>query len=76
MTSEKTTTRFGERGQEPFGDIPTEQADSFWPLDAEMIEGREGTIPLAGLGIGLSMAAVFRGIPDAPTADKSGLSST
>ncbi len=33
-----------------------------------MIEGREGTIPLGGLGIDLAMAAIFRGIPDPPTA--------
>jgi hypothetical protein len=29
--------------------------------------GREDTIALGGLGAELSMAAVFRGIPDAPT---------
>jgi hypothetical protein len=32
-----------------------------------MIESREASIPLGGLGIELSMAAIFRGIPDAPT---------
>lgn len=42
-------------------------ADGSWPLDAEMLEGRDAEIPLGGLGIALSMAAVFRGIPDAPT---------
>ena len=41
--------------------------DGSWPIDAEMIEGREASIPLGGLGIALSMAAIFRGIPDAPT---------
>ncbi len=38
-----------------------------WPIDAEMLEGREASIPLGGLGIELSMSAIFRGIPDAPT---------
>jgi len=33
-----------------------------------MIEGREVSIDLGGLDISLSMAAIFRGIPDLPTA--------
>jgi Uma2 family endonuclease len=40
--------------------------DGSWPIDAEMFGGREASIPLGGLGIALSMAAIFRGIPDAP----------
>jgi Uma2 family endonuclease len=43
------------------------KSDGSWPIDAEMIESREASIPLGGLGIELSMAAIFRGIPDAPT---------
>jgi hypothetical protein len=31
------------------------------------IAGREGAIALAGLRVELSMAAIFRGIPDPPT---------
>ena len=46
---------FSDRAQEPFGDIPTERA------------GREGEISLRGLDVELSMAAIFRGIPDAQT---------
>jgi Uma2 family endonuclease len=43
------------------------QADGSWSVEAEMIEGREIAIPLGGLAIELSMAAIFRGIPDPPT---------
>ena len=46
---------FSDRAQEPFGDVPTELA------------GREGAISLLGLDAELSMAAIFRGISDAPT---------
>jgi Uma2 family endonuclease len=42
--------------------------DGSWPVDAEPVEGREASIPLGRLDIKLSMAAIFRGIPDAPTA--------
>ena len=37
-----------------------------WPKLPTELVGREGAIRLAGLGIELSMAAIFRGIPDAP----------
>ena len=30
------------------------------------LAGREGAMPCAGVGIELSIAAIFRGIPDAP----------
>jgi Uma2 family endonuclease len=43
------------------------QGDGAWPSLPKELVGREGSIPLGGLGIELSMAAVFRGIPDAPT---------
>jgi Uma2 family endonuclease len=35
-----------------------------WPDKPQPIEGRDGTVPLPGLGIQLSMAALYRGIPD------------
>jgi hypothetical protein len=35
-------------------------------LPAELV-GRDGAIPLGGLDTELALAAVFRGIPDAPT---------
>jgi Uma2 family endonuclease len=43
------------------------EADGSFPIDADEFVGRDGTIPLGGLDIELSMAAIFRGIPDAPT---------
>jgi Uma2 family endonuclease len=43
------------------------RSDGSWPKKPVEVAGRDGTIPLAGLGIELSMAAIFRGIPDAPT---------
>lgn len=43
------------------------QADGIWPKLPTEVAGREGTIPLGGLGIELAMAAIFRGIPDPPT---------
>jgi len=43
------------------------QADGAWPGKPTEIAGREGVVPLGGLAIELSMAAIFRGIPDAPT---------
>jgi len=53
---------------EPRAWVWTRQADGSWPVEAAMVEGREPTIPLGGLDIALSMAAIFRGIPDAPAA--------
>jgi Uma2 family endonuclease len=52
---------------EPLVWLWARKADGSWPIDAQMIEGREASIHLGGLGIALSMAAIFRGIPDAPT---------
>jgi Uma2 family endonuclease len=43
------------------------QADGSWPKKPMEIAGREGAISLGGLDIELSMAAIFRGIPDPPT---------
>jgi hypothetical protein len=31
------------------------------------LAGREGSVSLGGLGLDISMAAIFRRIPDAPT---------
>jgi Uma2 family endonuclease len=51
---------------EPRAWVWARKPDGSWPVDAEMFGGREASIPLGGLGIALSMAAIFRGIPDAP----------
>jgi Uma2 family endonuclease len=52
---------------EPRAWVWSRQSDAFWPKLPTELAGRESTIALAGLGVDLSMAAVFRGIPDAPT---------
>lgn len=52
---------------EPRAWIWARNADGAFPVEAEMIIGRESTITLGSLGIELSMAAIFDGIPDAPT---------
>jgi Uma2 family endonuclease len=52
---------------EPRAWVWARKADGSFPLDAEELVGRDASIPLGDLGIELSMAAVFRGIPDAPT---------
>jgi Uma2 family endonuclease len=52
---------------EPRAWVWSRQADSAWPkLPAELV-GRDGAIVLGGLDAELAMAAIFRGIPDAPT---------
>lgn len=51
----------------PLAWVWARRPDRSWPLDAEMLEGRDADVPLGGLGIALSMAAIFRGIPDAPS---------
>ena len=53
---------------EPRAWVWARKPDGSWPIDAEMKEGREPSIPLGGLGIELQMAAIFRGIPDPPAA--------
>ena len=45
------------------------RADGLWPRKPTEFAGREDAIPLGGLDVELSMAAIFRGIPDAPTLD-------
>jgi Uma2 family endonuclease len=51
---------------EPRAWVWSRQGDGSWPKLPTELVGREGAIRLAGLGIELSMAAIFRGIPDAP----------
>jgi Uma2 family endonuclease len=43
--------------------------DGAWPELPLELAGREGTIAIRALGVELSMANVFRGIPDAPTVE-------
>jgi Uma2 family endonuclease len=52
---------------EPRAWVWSRQSDGTWPMLPTEMTGREGAIPLGGLGIALSMAAIFRGIPDPPT---------
>jgi Uma2 family endonuclease len=52
---------------EPRAWLWARQSNNGWPSRPEELVGRDSSIPLAGLGIALSMAAIFRGIPDAPT---------
>jgi Uma2 family endonuclease len=44
-------------------------ADQSWPRLPTELVGRDDSIALGGLGIELTMAAIFRGIPDAPTVE-------
>jgi Uma2 family endonuclease len=52
---------------EPRAWVWSRQGDASWPKLPTELAGRESTIALAGLSVDLSMAAIFRGIPDAPT---------
>ena len=52
---------------EPRAWIWARQSDGSWPKLPTELAGREDTIPLGGLDVELSMAAIFRGIPDPPT---------
>lgn len=52
---------------EPRAWVWSRQSDGAWPKLPMEYAGREGAVPLGGLDVELSMAAVFRGIPDAPT---------
>jgi Uma2 family endonuclease len=54
---------------EPRAWVWARQSDGTWPSEPTELTGREGTIPLGGLGVELAMAAVFRGIPDTPTGE-------
>ena len=52
---------------EPRAWVWPRQSDGSWPRLPTELAGREGAIPLGGLGIEITMAAIFRGIPDAAT---------
>ncbi len=54
---------------EPRAWVWARQSDGSWPKLPTELAGREDAIPLRGLDVELSMAAIFRGIPDAPTLD-------
>ncbi|MFZ1103844.1 MAG: Uma2 family endonuclease [Hyphomicrobiaceae bacterium] len=54
---------------EPRAWVWVRQDDGSWPKRPVELIGREGAIALGGLGIELTMAAIFRGIPDAPTVE-------
>jgi hypothetical protein len=53
--------------EEPRVWIWKRRTDGTWPVDAEEIVGRDAVIALGVLEAELSMASIFRGIPDAPT---------
>jgi Uma2 family endonuclease len=52
---------------EPRTWVWSRQSDGSSPRLPTELAGREGAIPLGGLGLEITMAAIFRGIPDAPT---------
>ena len=54
---------------EPRAWVWARQGDGSWPRLPLELAGRDGVIALRGLGIELAMAAIFRGIPDAPTVE-------
>jgi Uma2 family endonuclease len=54
---------------EPRAWVWARQGDGSWPRRPVELKGRDGAVALGGLGIELSMAAIFRGIPDAPTVE-------
>lgn len=53
---------------EPHAWLWARQGDGSWPPQPTERAGRDGSIAPAGLGIELTMAAIFRGIPDTPSA--------
>jgi Uma2 family endonuclease len=52
---------------EPRAWVWQRRSDGAWPDLPVELAGRDGAIALGGLGVELAMAAIFRGIPDAPT---------
>lgn len=52
---------------EPRAWVWARQPDGTWPKRPTELVGREAGVAVGGLGIELTMAAVFRGIPDGPT---------
>ncbi|HEV8259189.1 MAG TPA: Uma2 family endonuclease [Burkholderiales bacterium] len=54
---------------EPRAWVWARQGDGSWPRRPVELVGRERAIAVGGLGVDLSMAVIFRGIPDAPTVE-------
>jgi len=54
---------------EPRAWVWARQSDGAWPKLPVELAGRDGSIILGGLDIELTMAAIFRGIPDPPTVE-------
>jgi Uma2 family endonuclease len=54
---------------EPRAWVWARQVDGTWPGRPLEMVGREGAIALGALGVQLTMAALFRGIPDAPAVE-------
>ena len=54
---------------EPRAWVWARRGDRSWPKLPDELAGRDGVVPLGGLDIELAMAAIFRGIPDAPTVE-------
>jgi hypothetical protein len=54
---------------EPRALVWARQGGGPWLRRLVEMKGRDQAIALGGLGVELSMAAVFRGIPDAPTVE-------
>ena len=53
---------------EPRAWVWARQGNGSWPPEPTEMVGRDGSIAPAGLGIELTMAAIFRGIADMPSA--------
>jgi hypothetical protein len=56
-------------GAEPRAWVWQLQSGGAWPDLPVELARRDGAIALGGLGVELAMAAIFRGIPDAPTVE-------
>jgi Uma2 family endonuclease len=54
---------------EPRAWVWARRGNESWPDLPEQLVGRDGSIAPGGLDIELAMAAIFRGIPDAPTVE-------
>jgi Uma2 family endonuclease len=52
---------------EPRAWVWSRGSDGSWPPVPMELAGREGAVAVGVMGVELSMAAIFRGIPDAPT---------
>jgi Uma2 family endonuclease len=54
---------------EPRAWLWARQSNGSWPTLPEALVGRDGSITPGDLDVELTMAAIFRGIPDAPTVE-------